>query len=100
MHDRSEQVLQVNTFRQAIGRNHDALFCVFHAFHAVATLFGGVFASDRLNTCLGEMLAQLLGNIVRRSNIATEHHHLIALLEQAFQVADKCGELWIARFAG
>ena len=64
VHDRREQMLQVDAFGQAVGGHQNAGLGLFQAFDALATFFGCELTCDRFNAYLGESFFQVLGHIM------------------------------------
>ena len=100
MHDRREQMLQVDAFGQAVGGNQNAGLGLFQAPDALAAFFGCEFTCDRFNAHPGESFFQVLSHIMGCGYVTAEYHRPKTVLHQLPDMLDERGQFGVASFAG
>ena len=100
MNDSGEEILEIDTFRQAVGSDQDALLGLPHRFNRCFTLGGGKFASHWGDQMVAENRAQLLCHVMRSCNVAAEDNRLEAGGSEFLEVFDETLELGVLGCAG
>ena len=100
VHDRREQMLQVDAFGQAVGGNQNAGLGLFQAPDALAAFFGCEFTCDRFNAHPGESFFQVRSHIMGCGYVTAEYHRPKTVLQQLPDMLDERGQFGVASFAG
>ncbi|MCY1300509.1 hypothetical protein D9M69_359730 [compost metagenome] len=82
MDDSSEEILEVDTFGQAVRGHQDAGLALAQLFNGGFALTGCEFPSYGLDRSRLELVAQISRQVVRRGDVAAKHDWLEAFFQQ------------------
>ena len=85
MNDRVKEVLKIDAFGEAVGRNQQPLLRLAHSFDAGTPLLRGQFTRDGLDAELGKDLSQGIRHMIGGGDEPAEHDPVRTLDNQGLE---------------